>query len=155
MKLPAHVKDHSCTTFFGASVADQSRIESGKAPGDIMVGGVRSIRATRAELAEVMVSDVFAARSGLLPLPKLVVASNGAVIAQYHKDAAFKALIDAADIVDVDGMPSVFATRLFCKVPLSERIATTDFILDACDAAASNGVRFYMLGGKDGVAHSR
>lgn len=118
----------------------------------LFVGGIKSIRATRRELTDIMVADSLAARSGALPFPKLVVASNGYVIAMYHKDAEFRHLIDQADIVDVDGMPSVFATRLFCKEPLKERVATTDFIHDACRVAAEKGLRFYFLGSKPGVA---
>ena len=118
----------------------------------LFVGGIKSIRATRKELTDIMVVDAAAARSGALALPKLVVASNGYVIATYHKNAEFRHLIDQADIVDVDGMPSVFATRLFCKEPLKERVATTDFIHDACRVAAEKGLRFYFLGSKPGVA---
>ncbi len=118
----------------------------------LFVGGIKSIRATRMELADIMAADAFAARSGALALPKLVVASNGYVIATYHKNAEFRDLIDQADIVDVDGMPSVFATRLFCKRPLKERVATTDFIHDACRVAVEKGLRFYFLGSEQGVA---
>lgn len=120
--------------------------------GMIMVGGIASSRMTRKELAERMLRDVLAARQGDLPVPKLVVASNGLVIAKYHGDADFYALMQRADIVDVDGMPLVMATRLFCRRPLQERVATTDFVLDACQVAAENGVRFYFLGARPGVA---
>jgi exopolysaccharide biosynthesis WecB/TagA/CpsF family protein len=99
-----------------------------------------------------MVNDAHAARVGVLPHPKIVVASNGYVIAKYHSDPEFRALIDQADIVDVDGMPSVFATKLLCRRPLTERVATTDFIVDACEAAEENGLRFFFLGSKPGVA---
>src|SRR5215213_2688929 len=117
-----------------------------------MIGGIRTARLTRAELARLMVEDCLRARRGDLPLPRVVVSSNGSVIAAYHQDPDFRASIASADIVDADGMPLVFATRLICKRPLLERVATTDFILDAADAAVRNGLRFYFLGSKPGVA---
>lgn len=118
----------------------------------VLVGGIRSSRATRRELAQQMVDDAMAARAGLSTTPKLIVASNGLVIAKYHQDSEFRSLIAQADIVDVDGMPSVLATRLLCREPLKERVATTDFILDACETAAREGIRFYFLGARPGVA---
>lgn len=79
-------------------------------------------------------------------------ASNGFVISKYHQDAGFRDLIKQANIIDVDGMPLVMATRLFCREPLRERVATTDFVLDACAMAAQHGIRFYFLGAQPGVA---
>ena len=116
-----------------------------------MIGGIRTSRMTRTELAAAMLADVLRARAGGLPVPKVVVSSNGLVISSYHRDRAFRALVDQADIVDVDGMPLVFATKLFWRRSLSQRVATTDFIRDAAAAAAAAGVRFYFLGGKPGV----
>lgn len=119
-----------------------------------IVGGLRTIRASRAKLAGMMVEDCEAARSMKLPLPKLVFSSNGSVIARYHGDPVFRSYMDRADIVDADGMPLVFASRFFCARPLVERVATTDFINDAAAAAARSGLNFYFLGGKPGVAAS-
>ncbi|PSJ38579.1 glycosyltransferase [Sphingomonas deserti] len=99
-----------------------------------------------------MLEDVQDARAGLLSVPRVIVASNGSVIARYHSDPGFAALIDAADVIDPDGMPLILATRLLWKRPLPERVATTDFIHDACEIAIKNGLRFYFLGGKPGVA---
>ena len=49
-------------------------------------------------------------------------------------------------------MPIVFASRLLCKNEIPERVATTDFVLTAAEAAVAHGTRFYFLGGKPGVA---
>ncbi len=49
-------------------------------------------------------------------------------------------------------MPLIFASKLLCRDSLPERIATTDFIGDAADAAAKNGIKFFFLGGRPGVA---
>lgn len=117
-----------------------------------VVGGISTVRTSRAELAQMMVADVCLARSGALPVPRLVIASNGSVIAKYHRDVDFRALIDRADIVDPDGQPLIFASKLLLREPLRERIATTDFINDAAAAAAEHGVRFYFLCARAGVA---
>ncbi|WP_202800499.1 WecB/TagA/CpsF family glycosyltransferase [Novosphingobium sp. Rr 2-17] len=55
-------------------------------------------------------------------------------------------------MIDADGMPLVLASRMFCKRPLPERIATTDFLLDAAAEATRSGIRFYLLGARPGVA---
>ncbi len=118
----------------------------------LTIGGIRIARLSREDLRARMLADTARARSGALPLPRFITSANGSVIADYHRSPRFRALIDAADLVDADGMPLVFASRLFCKRPLTERTATTDFLLDAADAAARADVRFYFLGGRPGVA---
>jgi len=89
---------------------------------------------------------------GVGSLPRLVTSANGMVIARYNRSAEFRELVDAMDIVDADGMPLVVASRVFHRVPLAERVATTDWVLDACTAACAHGMRFYFLGGRPGVA---
>lgn len=120
----------------------------------LMVGGIATSRATRAELAELMVEDARRARQGELRVPRMVVSSNGSVIAAFHRDAHFRSMVLQADLVDVDGMPLVLATRLLSRRPLRERVATTDFVLDACAAAAREGLRFFFLGARPGVAEA-
>ncbi|RYG14109.1 MAG: glycosyltransferase [Burkholderiales bacterium] len=99
-----------------------------------------------------MVADCELAASGALALPRIVMSSNGYFIARYHSDAAFRDLVASADIVDADGMPLVLASRMFCKPPLLERVATTDFVHDAAAAAGGHNLRFYFLGARPGVA---
>lgn len=118
----------------------------------VTIGGIRTACTTRAELAAQMLADVERARRGALAKPQVLIASNGSVIAQYHRDPSFRALIEQADLVDPDGMPLVLATRMLLRRPSFERVATTDFIADAAAAAAANGVRFYFLGAKPGIA---
>jgi len=118
----------------------------------LTVGGIRLARLTRAQLARRMADDVAAARTGRLKRPRVVTSANGSVIADYHGDPEFRAMIDAADIVDADGMPIVFASRLFCRTPLEERTSTTDFLLDAAQVAAHENIRFFFLGARPGVA---
>ena len=99
-----------------------------------------------------MVIDTGRARRGELTVPQVLIASNGSVIAQYHRDPSFRALIEQADLIDPDGMPLVLATRVMLRRPSLERVATTDFIEDAAAAAEANGIRFYFLGAKPEVA---
>jgi N-acetylglucosaminyldiphosphoundecaprenol N-acetyl-beta-D-mannosaminyltransferase len=120
----------------------------------VRIGGIPTARITRAALARRMVEDVRSARAGTLRRPKVVIATNGQVIALYHRDAAFRALVDAAEIVDPDGMPLILASRLFLRDPLPERVATTDFIWDAAARAEEAGMRFFLLGGRPGVAEA-
>lgn len=118
----------------------------------LTIGGIRVARLSREELAELMQADVRDARAGLLTRPRVVTSANGSIIAAYHGDPAFRALINAADVIDADGMPLVFASRLLCKHPLAERTATTDFLLDAAALAARTDLRFFFLGSRPGVA---
>ncbi|WP_426011635.1 WecB/TagA/CpsF family glycosyltransferase [Caulobacter sp. DWR2-3-1b2] len=120
----------------------------------LLVGGVPTTRITRAELAGMMVEDCLQARAGVLTQPLIIISSNGAVIADFHANRAFREMVLEADVIDADGMPLVMATRLLCREPLSERVATTDFILDASAAAAREGLRFFFLGAKPGVAQT-
>lgn len=119
----------------------------------LIVGGIRTANLSRNELSERMILDCAAAKKGILKQPRVLIASNGSVIARYHSDPRFRTDVEGADVVDPDGMPLVLASRLLCRrTPLVERIATTDFIHDASAAAAAADVRFYFLGGKAGVA---
>jgi N-acetylglucosaminyldiphosphoundecaprenol N-acetyl-beta-D-mannosaminyltransferase len=119
---------------------------------DLMVGGIATARLTRAELADLMVDDCMRARRREVLVPRIVVSSNGAVIAAYHRNSRFRSFISSADIVDADGMSLVLATRLLCRYPLKERVATTDFIHEAASAAVNTGLKFFFFGAAPGVA---
>ena len=118
----------------------------------LTIGGLPVARLTRAGMAQLMVDDVVRARSGELRRPRVLTSANGSVVANYHTDAELRRAIDQIDLIDADGMPLVFASRLFCKRPLTERAATTDFLLDASAQAARHGIRFFFLGARPGVA---
>ncbi len=106
----------------------------------------------RTDLASRMIKDCIESKFGFIVQPKVIIASNGSVVARYHSDASFRADVDKADLIDADGMPLVIASRIFCQSPLVERIATTDFIHDASALAVRNDIRFFFLGGKPGIA---
>jgi exopolysaccharide biosynthesis WecB/TagA/CpsF family protein len=118
----------------------------------LTIGGLPIARLSRREMADLMIADVDLARNGALPRPRVITSCNGSLVAAYHSDRQLREHIDQIDLVDADGMAIVFASRIFCKRPLPERAATTDFLLDAAVAAAAHGTRFFLLGARPGVA---
>ena len=84
-------------------------------------------------------------------LPKLVFSSNGQSISLAGSSPEFADAMNQADIIHADGMSVVLASRLLCRKPLPERIATTDFFHVAANSGELNGLRFYFLGGREEV----
>ena len=122
----------------------------GPSPATITVGGLPTAVLTSAELAQIMVRDCLKARAaGASSRPRLVFSSNGQGIALAARDPDFAKAMAEADIIHADGMSVVFASRLLGSHALPERVATTDFIFDACAAAEQNGLKFYFLGGRE------
>jgi len=114
---------------------------------EVIVGGIRTARLSRAQLAQLMVDDCLSARSEPRA-PKLVFASNGHTIAHSAMYREFRDIFDQADIIHADGQPVVLASILLgAKKRIPERSATTDFIHDAAAAATANGLRMFLLGG--------
>lgn len=115
----------------------------------VTVGGFPTIRATRDELAALMVRDCIASRQEPAALPKLVFSSNGQGISLAGTDPTFADAMSRADVVHADGMSVVIASRLLTKRPLPERICTTDFFHNAAAAAVRSGLSFFLLGGTE------
>lgn len=116
----------------------------------VTVGGLKTAILTRQGLAEIMARDCLRARErGEAWRSRLVFSSNGQGIVLAARDPDFAEIMGEADIVHADGMSVVFASRLLGADSLPERIATTDFIFDACDAAERHGLSFYFLGGRE------
>jgi exopolysaccharide biosynthesis WecB/TagA/CpsF family protein len=113
--------------------------------GEVLVGGIKTVRLSREALARTMLTDCLAARSAASH-PKLVFAVNGHTIALAARDAAFAHTFAEADLVHADGQAAVFASHLLTATPVPERSATTDFIHDAAKIAAGHGLRFFLLG---------
>lgn len=143
---------HDLSRLPAAAGVDQAQAAPVQPFGTVTIGGLPIARLTRAGMTQLMLDDVARARSGAMPVPRLMTSANGSVVAAYHREPALRRAMDAIDVIDADGMPLVFASRLFCKHPLTERAATTDFLLDASRAAAEQGVRFFFLGARPGVA---
>lgn len=116
----------------------------------ITVGSLPVTVTTGEDLAAQMVEDWRRGRTaGRRNPPRLVFSANGHSVSLYRSNAAFRQLLDAADVIHADGMSVVFAARLLTATRLPERVATTDFIHDAARAAAKHGLSFYMLGGSE------
>ena len=115
----------------------------------VTVGGFATVALTRRELASIMVSDCMRARQSRDDwIPKLVFSSNGQGIALAGRDSRYYEAMRSADIIHADGMSAVFASRL-TQTPLPERICTTDFFVDAAQAASEYKLKFFLLGAHD------
>lgn len=78
--------------------------------------------------------------------PLYLTSANGEVLARCWRDPQMRALFLEADQIAADGQPMVTASRLFCRLPLPERVATTDLFHDVAVLAEAEGLSFYMLG---------
>ncbi len=78
--------------------------------------------------------------------PLYLTSANGEVIARTRKDARLKSLFLSADQILADGQPMVWASRIRCKTPLPERVATTDLFHDVAKLAQRSGHSFYLFG---------
>jgi exopolysaccharide biosynthesis WecB/TagA/CpsF family protein len=81
--------------------------------------------------------------------PPWFTSANGEVLARAAANPAIAALFASADQVVADGQPLVLASRLLCRVPLPERVATTDLFHDAARLAENEGHSFYLFGASE------
>jgi N-acetylglucosaminyldiphosphoundecaprenol N-acetyl-beta-D-mannosaminyltransferase len=66
------------------------------------------------------------------------------------RDPALRDIVNACALVNVDGMPVVWASRLLGK-PLKERVAGCDLFEALMRRAGDKGWRVFLLGAKEGV----
>jgi N-acetylglucosaminyldiphosphoundecaprenol N-acetyl-beta-D-mannosaminyltransferase len=116
----------------------------------VVLGGLPIAVTDRAEAAAMMV-DLALARRGAHEPPLYITSANGQVLSLCANDPEMRALFVAADVIHADGMPLVFASRLKCREPLPERVATSDLVHDIAKVAVARGASFYLLGGTDEV----
>lgn len=109
-----------------------------------MLGGLPIAVVTRAQAARQMLDASRSALRGVRPI--YLTSSNGEVIARAASDKAFAHLLIAADQIVADGQPMVVASRYLCRLPLPERIATTDLFHDVARLAVQSGHSFYFFG---------
>jgi N-acetylglucosaminyldiphosphoundecaprenol N-acetyl-beta-D-mannosaminyltransferase len=113
-----------------------------------IIGGVSVATLTRKETASRMVAAAIEARG--CGGPALVCSSvNGQVLSEMSLGSHKRRLVDQmqqAYIVNADGQPFVFASRLLGGRQLTERCATTDLFHDVAEIAPTRGVSFFMLG---------
>lgn len=117
----------------------------------VVVGGMRVALASRADLAEAMAADCLAARRGAAPSARKVFDANGHGISLRASDPAFRAAVDAGDVIHADGQFVVWAAKMFARAAPAERAATTDMIHDAAERAVAHELSFFLLGGEEAV----
>ncbi|HTV37434.1 MAG TPA: WecB/TagA/CpsF family glycosyltransferase [Xanthobacteraceae bacterium] len=114
------------------------------------IGGLPIAVIDRAGSAKLMIDAALARRGGARPL--VFTSANGQVLSQCARYPRVRDLFLAADLIHADGMPLVFASRLFCRTALPERVATTDLFHDVARIAPAHGARFFLLGASEGIA---
>jgi N-acetylglucosaminyldiphosphoundecaprenol N-acetyl-beta-D-mannosaminyltransferase len=85
--------------------------------------------------------------------PHLVISVNPERIMHAGRDAAFKGVLQDADLALADGAGVVWAARRLGH-PLPERVAGVDFVVALAERGAALGWRFFFLGGGPGVAEA-
>lgn len=80
-----------------------------------------------------------------------VVAINVDVVMKIENDTYLKKIVDAADMVLVDGKPLVWIAK-WHKKPVKEKISGSDLVPLLCKTAAEKGYSIFILGGKEGIA---
>jgi exopolysaccharide biosynthesis WecB/TagA/CpsF family protein len=108
------------------------------------------VTASRRDLVDLMRADAARDRSAQRT-PRVVADANGHALSLRATDPAYRAAVDAADLVHADGGFLVTLSRLLTDAPIAERSATTDLIHDAAAAAAAHGLTFYLLGATEEV----
>jgi exopolysaccharide biosynthesis WecB/TagA/CpsF family protein len=97
--------------------------------------------------------DVALARRNASERPPIFTSANGQVLSMCARQSSIRELFLQADLVHADGMPLVFVSHLFHKMPLPERVATTDLFHDTAIVAQRRGARFYFLGAAKSVVN--
>lgn len=110
-----------------------------------MIGGLPIAVIGRARSARLM-ADLAASRRHSEKPALVFTSANGQVLSMCAHDIATRKLFVDSDLIHADGMPLVFASRLLCRNPLPERVATTDLFHDVAKEAQERGTTFYMLG---------
>jgi len=85
--------------------------------------------------------------------PRRIVTVNLEYLRYARSTPGFREALDAADLAVADGMPLLWASRLFRR-PLPERIAGVDLAEQCARLAAEKGYRLFLLGAGPGVAQS-
>jgi N-acetylglucosaminyldiphosphoundecaprenol N-acetyl-beta-D-mannosaminyltransferase len=82
--------------------------------------------------------------------PRQHVVVNALKIAMMNSDPKIREIVNSCDIINADGLPVVWASRLL-KKPLPERVAGVDLFLKLVERCAMRGYRPYFLGATSDV----
>lgn len=85
--------------------------------------------------------------------PHQHVAVNVDKLVKANKDPSLRKIINDCALINVDGMPVVWASRLLGK-PLKERVAGIDLYTALIQRASEKGWRVYLLGASEEVVRS-
>jgi len=114
------------------------------------IGGLPIAVIDRAKSAQLMIEVAINRRNSGLP-PLVFTSANGQVLSLCARQPRTRKLFLQADLIHADGMPLVFASRLFHKTALPERVSTTDLFHDVADTAPAHGARVFLLGAAKSV----
>jgi exopolysaccharide biosynthesis WecB/TagA/CpsF family protein len=113
----------------------------------VRVGGMPISVLDRRSAADIMVRAALSRQRRGRPL--YFTSVNGEAIARASRDPGLAALFLAADQILADGQPLVMASRFLCRMPLPERVATTDLVHDVARLAELTGASFYLYGSEE------
>ena len=108
------------------------------------LGGLRIAVLDLEQTADFMIDMVFPQRRVARPL--FLTSANGEVLARCSTEPVTDHLFRTADLINADGQPLVTVSRLKSKMPLPERVATTDLFDIVARKAEASGLSFYMFG---------
>jgi len=69
---------------------------------------------------------------------------------EMHKDSKLRGIINECELINVDGMPIVWASRLLGR-PLPERVTGIDLFQNLVRLCAEKGYRPYFFEARDGL----
>lgn len=113
----------------------------------ITIGGLRMAVLDLEQTADFMIERAHPDRRVGRPL--YMTSANGEVLARCATDPATERMFRAADLINADGQPLVAASWLKSRIPLPERVATTDLFDIVARKAEAAGLSFYMLGANE------
>lgn len=82
--------------------------------------------------------------------PRQHVVVNALKFAMMRRDPELKSIINECDVVNADGMPVVWASRILGN-PLPDRVAGVDLFMRLVEIAARKGYRPYFFGAREPV----
>jgi N-acetylglucosaminyldiphosphoundecaprenol N-acetyl-beta-D-mannosaminyltransferase len=85
--------------------------------------------------------------------PHQHVVVNADKVVRAHHDPEFRAIINQCDLINADGMPVIWASRLLRR-PLKERVTGVDLFHELVGSGARKGWRLYFLGAKEEIVSS-
>ncbi|MDJ0616373.1 MAG: WecB/TagA/CpsF family glycosyltransferase [Calothrix sp. MO_192.B10] len=97
------------------------------------------------------VVDLIADRAVSRNAPQYVVTPNAQHIVTLQRDAHFREIYRNAFLAVPDGVPLLWAAKLF-NTPLSGRVNGTDLFEQLCKISAERGLKVFLLGGRPRAA---